>query len=155
MVAICFCLAISACASVKVQSPAERSFEKSREYDLNYEATWQRAVDWFANHNVIIEKIEKPSGLLTAKYSLLTSQSFLDCGEINTSGTLGDADITRIGSLNVTVRNVTDTRTRVNVNFFGEFELNARDGWDGRLIVHRGQCVSTGQLEANILEFIE
>jgi hypothetical protein len=121
---------------------------------MNYEKTWSRAVDWFADHDVSIEKIEKPSGLLTAKYRLRADEDLLDCGDIQVRGTIGETRINRSGSLNITVRERTSEQTLVNVNFFGEFELFARDAWDNRQVTAQGDCVSTGELERRILDFI-
>lgn len=142
------------CASVNVQPPVEHSIDKSRSYSLPYEKTWIRAVDWFADHDVTIEKIEKSSGLLTAKYLIKANDEFLDCGDIKATGTLGGPVIDKYGSLNVTVREINNDSTKVNVNFFGEFELKANDAWDGRLVTTKGRCVSTGKLESSILTYI-
>ena len=142
------------CASVKVQPPTKYSIQKSETYSITYEKAWIRAVDWFADHDVTIEKIEKPSGLLTAKYLIEANDKYLDCGDINATGTLGSPVIDKYGSLNVTVRKASNNSTRVNVNFFGEFKLKANDAWDGRLVTTKGRCVSTGKLESSILTYI-
>ncbi len=146
--------ALQACASVNVVPPEATDFERTRTYEMTYEETWTRAVDWFADHNVIIEKIEKPSGLLTAKYRLAAGDRYLDCGVIDARGTRAEPRITRSGSLNVTVRELDEERTRVTVNFFGEFFLEAQDAWDGRPVRADGVCVSTGQLEQAVLDYI-
>ncbi|WP_054031211.1 hypothetical protein [Desulfatitalea tepidiphila] len=146
---------IGGCASINIQPPVEHPIDKSRNYSFPYEKTWLRAVDWFADHGVIIEKIEKSSGLLTAKYYIdADNEDFLDCGDIKASGTLGSPVISKYGLLNLTVREINGNSTKVNVNFFGEFEIEANDAWDGRLIITKGQCVSTGKLENSILTYI-
>lgn len=148
-------LIVSGCASIKVTPPVETTIERSRTYKLPFEKVWARAVDWYADHNVTIEKIEKPSGLLTAKYIQKLDDKAMDCGVIDVSGILGDPSIEKIGTLNVTVRSINDNETKVNVNIFGEFRLQASDSWDGRLVTSSGSCVSTGSLEKSILHFIE
>jgi hypothetical protein len=147
-------LFVSGCASVDIQPPSKRSFEKNRNYSISFEKTWIRAVDWFADHNVVIEKIEKESGLLTAKYLIEANDGYLDCGEIKATGTLGGAVIDKYGSLNVTVREIDQGTSKINVNFFGEFKLTANDAYDGRAITSSGSCVSTGKLEKDILTYI-
>lgn len=147
-------LSVVGCASIKVSPPVYQSFEKGRTYHLSYETVWTRAVDWFAGHNVTIDKIEKSSGLITAKYLIEVNQIYLDCGDIKVSGILGDPIVDKYGTLNVTVRSVSDQETKVNVNFFGEYKFQANDAWDGRLIINRGRCVSTGNLEKSILDYI-
>jgi len=142
------------CANIKVTEPTERTFVRSETYKIPFEKAWVRAVDWFADHNVTIEKIEKSSGLITAKYLLKASDDYLDCGKIEATGTLGPARIQSYGALNVTVRSISENETKVNANFFGEYKLDGNDAWDGRLITASGRCVSTGNLEKNILKYI-
>ncbi|MBT3915975.1 MAG: hypothetical protein HN731_19245 [Rhodospirillaceae bacterium] len=142
-----------ACASATVVEPQATRIVKNKVYDNEFENTWARAVDWFANHNVKIEKIEKPSGLLTARYKLRVSDAHLDCGEIKTTAIL-DQSMSRAGTLNVTVRKLGLQKSQVNVNFFGEYVLSGKDFWDGRPVSKNGRCVSTGQLEREILNFI-
>ncbi len=145
---------IVGCASVNVQPPVKQSIEKTKIYSISYEKAWIRAVDWFADHDVTIEKIEKSSGLLTAKYLIEADDGYLDCGNIKVTGTLGSPIIDKYGSLNVTVRSIDKNQTKVNVNFFGEYKLKANDAWDGSLVTSQGRCVSTGKLEKRILAYI-
>ena len=147
-------LFVAGCASVSVEPPQARDTERSRSYSLPFEQTWTRAVDWYADHNVTIEKIQKESGLLTAKYMLEADDKYLDCGSIRTQGFIGEPEISRSGSLNLTVRRIDEGSSRVNVNFFGEFDLKGNDAWDGRRVDHEGRCISTGLLERKILDYI-
>lgn len=149
-------LAVSAvgCASIKVSGPADYSYERSRIYQIPFEKAWVRAVDWFADHNVTIEKVEKGSGLITAKYLLKASDAYLDCGKIEVNGTLGPARIESYAALNVTVRSVSENETKVNANVFGEYKLDGQDAWDGRSVTSSGRCVSNGNLEKDILNYI-
>ena len=146
---------LSACANIKISEPTKKDFENSRTYKKDFEATWIRAVDWFADHNVAIDKIEKSSGLLTAKYLISANDTYLDCGDIKATGVLGKPNIEKFGALNLTIREVDKNSSRVNVNFFGEFKLAASDAWDGRTITSSGRCVSTGALEQSVLRYIE
>lgn len=137
-----------------VEQPVPVEFERSQVYQVSYDKAWVRAVDWFAEHNVILDKIEKESGLLTAKYKIaLNDYNYLECEKINVSGVMGEPRILRGGSLNMTLRKV-DAGTKVTINFFGEYEWSARDAWDGRDVRHRGNCISTGRLERKIFEFL-
>lgn len=145
---------LQSCASVKVTPPTARNIDRTQTYSLSFDKTWNRAVDWFADHNITIDKIEKTSGLLSAKYLLNASDKQLDCGEINTSGFLGTPVIKKYLAINLTVREVDTTTTKVNVNSFGEFQLSGNDAWDARLITSDGRCLSTGEIEASILKFI-
>ena len=147
-------MGVISCASIKVEPPTQGEFEQSRSYNLPYEKVWIRAVDWFADHNVTIEKIEKTSGLLTAKYLIAANENYLDCGNINVSGILGDPKTRQYGSLNLTVREIDSQNAKVKANFFGNYTLEANDAWDGRLITFSGHCISTGNIEQSILSFI-
>ncbi len=142
------------CANLNVIPPQERSVEKSRIYRSDYEQIWVRAVDWFAEHNAIIDKIEKESGLLTTRFKIGVGQEYLDCGDIDISGVLGSGEINRFGNLNLTVRKFSTEQVKVSVNFFGEWSMQDNDLWDGRAVVAQGHCVSTGDLERNVLVFI-
>lgn len=147
-------VALTGCANIKVTAPADYSFDRSRTYQMSFEKTWVRAVDWFADHNVTIDKVEKGSGLITAKYLMKANDEYLDCGKVEATGTLGPAQVESYAAVNVTVRGVTESETKVNANVFGEYKLAGRDAWDGRLITAGGRCVSTGKLEKNILNYI-
>ena len=146
---------LSACAQLEKSPPSVYSFERSQVFEMNFNDTWTRAVDWFAQSNIVLDKIERDSGLLTARHRLLTTDRYLDCGEISVTGTsLRGETLDRLGSLNVTVRD-RGNQTLVNVNFFGEFDYRAIDDWNPRVpIVASGRCESTGELEQSILEYI-
>ena len=142
------------CASIKIIPPKEQEENSSRIYDKPFEETWIKAVDWFAEHNVIIDKIEKSSGLLTARHKLKASDSLLDGGEIKATDLLRPAKIDKYGMLNVTVREKENNKSKVTVNFFGEFTLEGNDVWDASLVTAKGTCVSTGEVEGSILTYI-
>jgi hypothetical protein len=52
-------LSLEGCLSMNLAPPSQKEIERSRTYAMNFDKTWIRAVDWFADHNVYIEKIEK------------------------------------------------------------------------------------------------
>ncbi len=135
-------LAVSACASASVTAPEQIDIEQSRQVPIPFELAWTRAVDWFASSNITIEKIEKPSGLITAKYALVVSEDMLDCGQIKMTGVLGHPEIQRLGTLNVTIRQVGQSNSKVTANFFGEFRLVGEDAWDRRPVVLEGTCLT-------------
>ena len=147
-------LSLVGCATVKITPPVDNKIERTRTVNKDFEATWIKAVDWFAEHNVTIDKIEKSSGLITAKYLLKADSKHLDCGEIETSGFLGEPIIHRNGMLNLTVREISKRTTRATVNFFGRFTLEGRDSWDSRIVTAEGNCISTGILEDSILDYM-
>jgi len=149
-----FAVSLVGCANIKVVEPAEYSYDRSRTYQIPFDKAWVRAVDWFADHNVTIDKVEKGSGLITAKYLLKASDEYLDCGKIEINGTLGPARVESYAALNVTVRGISEKETKVNANVFGEYKIDGKDAWDGRPISSNGRCVSTGKIEKDILNYI-
>lgn len=151
---IIIALLVSACANVNVSPPQQNEIEKTRQFAVPFETAWSRAVDWFANNNITIEKIEKPSGLITAKYSILVDHHILNCGQINMTGILGEPKIERFGTFNVTVREVDPSTSRATANFFGEFRAVGLDAWDARQVVAEGRCNSTGVIERQFFDSI-
>jgi len=147
-------LIVSACGSVNVTPPAQSNLEKTRTVPMPFEGAWTRAVDWFATNNITIEKIEKPSGLIAAKYTFSVDETLLDCGDIKMSGVLQDPTVERFGTLNVTVRSVSASTSQATANFFGEFRAVGLDAWDARPVVAEGRCVSTGVIEQQFLDFV-
>jgi hypothetical protein len=154
LVAVLSALVTSACASVNVTPPAEPNIERSRQLAMPFERAWLRVVDWIATNNITIEKIEKPSGLITAKYAFSVDESVLDSGEISMSGVLADPKIDRIATLNVTIRETPSGSNQATANFFGEFHAVGQDSWDARPVVAEGRCVSTGVIEQQFLDYM-
>lgn len=150
---LCISLFLYGCASIEVIPPIKSNVINNKVFNFDSEIAWSKAVDWFADHNVKIEKIEKSSGLLTARNRLFADETDLDCGTIKIVGAY-KRSMNRFGTLNVTVRPVGNNQSRIKVNFFGEYELKAYDAWNDRLMTRNGVCLSTGMLEQDILNFI-
>ena len=148
-------LLLVGCAGISASPPMEHDFKKSRTYNMDFEKVWLKAVDWFAQHDITIDKLEKPSGFISAKYRLEADDNLLDCGDIKGNATWGKPDIMQTGSLNFTVREISPEKTLVNINFFGEFEALAEDIWTSSRVKSSGRCSSTGELETRALNFIE
>lgn len=145
--------------AIVITPPAQRDIIKHRTFEKSYDFIWSRAVAWFAGNNVVIEKIEKDSGLITAKYLLRLDDGFLDPGKIDTSG-YGwgpeDLDIRHYASINILVRNDGPEKTTVSVNIFGHFDA---EGYYGLIekqgpVKASGSSISTGKLEASVFDFL-
>lgn len=147
-------LFLSACASIDINPPQKRTFDNSRVYSLSFEETWAHAIDWFAGQNVTIDTLQKPSGLITAKYHIDDSNMVADCGDISVSNTIYKGEMEKNGSLNVTIRSLSENRTRVNIYFFSDYNIKVQEVWAERTISRSGQCESTGKLEKSIFEYI-
>lgn len=111
--------------------------QKFRFYGMNYDLVWNRAVHWFTEHNIRIDKMEISSGEISAKYLMKTDATFLNCALPEKLGRKSRPKSGGYGALTVKVSNESQTATRVEVFFFGE-----------------AACTSTGQIEADILNYI-
>lgn len=123
-----------------------------------YDELWGRAVSWFAGRNITIEKIEKPSGLITAKYRLVMTDRELDAGEVTANGTPMKVNLFRDATLNVLLRPLGETRTEVTCNLFGSFEafsVASKASMIPPRLLWRGKCESTGALEMDFFAHIE
>ncbi|MBU4612480.1 hypothetical protein IMZ29_18595 [Achromobacter sp. GG226] len=145
---------VTGCANVSVAPPEARPIEKAVVHQVGYDDAWNRAVDWFASKSIPINKLAKDSGLITAEEPILVSGDVLDCGSIKESGTISTGTVNRAATLNLTLRPVSDTATRVTVNFAGFGEFQGRDSWDARQVLVELKCTSTGSVERNIHQFI-
>jgi hypothetical protein len=139
--------------------PAKRTIEQTRVLAEPFDPVWAKSVSWFAAHNVTIEKIEKPSGLITAKYQLAVKDDVLDAGRIWTTGLIYSGPVVdKFAFINVFVRSLGERQTEVTVNVFGSFEATAWWGWlQANLppIMLCGKCVSTGVLEESFFAFMK
>jgi hypothetical protein len=157
--AVLLLLMVGCSHAIVVTPPAERNITKQRTFEKSYDFIWSRAVAWFAGNNVVIEKIEKNSGLITAKYLLRLDDGFLDPGKIETSGygwSSKDLDIKHYASINILVRNDGPEKTTVSVNIFGHFDAEGYYGLIEKMgpVKASGNSVSTGKLEASVFNFL-
>ena len=146
-------LILQGCASFNVVPPSSPTHLKEHVYEGSYDRVWRSSIDWFASRNIIIDKIEKDSGLITAKYALNIADTDLDCGDIRSSGILNPL-VLKQGYLNFSVRERDNKYSIVRVNFFGTYRLTGQDGWDGKNVVYELQCESTGAVEKDIFKYI-
>lgn len=146
-------LTLAGCGSLSWTPPQPRAITDSATIAAPFDEVWADAVAWFASHNITLDKVEKTSGLLTAKYELAVDDRILDAGQFSTSGIIFDGPhIRRTASLNVVARPIDDNYTRVTINLFGKFRAWAYcDQPPSGLREQYGDCVSTGALEAALL----
>lgn len=101
-----------------------------------------------------IDLLEKPSGLITAKYHINDADNVADCGRIEVSGTYYKGTMIKKAVLNVTIRSLAEEKTRVNIYFFSDYDFKVQEIWNDRFVTSKGQCLSTGKLENSIFEYI-
>jgi len=58
------------------------------------------------------------------------------------------------GMLNLTMSSLSAHSTKVNINFFGEFESTARGRWDGVSRKLTGEAYSNGSIEKEIIDHL-
>lgn len=147
--------AMVGCSGTMHITPAEpKPIQSSFSFDTSYDQAWLLAVDWFAENNIVIDKIEKDSGLITAKYDLRLYPSALNCGDVQPSTLATVRSMNKVANLNMTVRDIDKDKTRVNINIAGSYNGTAYDeGW-GKTLTFSGLCYSTGTLEQSVANYI-
>lgn len=151
---------MSALASCSIDFQAKPvpnpNFETTTVVDAPFEEVWSRAVAWFASNNVAIDKIEKDSGLLTAKYRIDLSGGDY-AAEVTASGLIyGSPVINRSADLNVLLQPVSESKTSAKVNLFASYQASA---WWGLLapnyqVTSSGSLASTGKIEKDFLDSV-
>ena len=144
---------ITSSCSMQVTKIQEPDVNNTRVFNADYESVWLAAVDWFADNDVVIDKIEKESGLITAKHKLKTNFGLV-CDKVEING-LSDNGMTMYVSLNATIRDKKEKGTKVRVNITGRFEAFARDDFNNRNHIAKGDCYSNGEIEKQLFNYIE
>lgn len=145
---------VACSGTMHITPPEYRQVQNSYSYRVSYDQAWLLVVDWFAENNVTIDKIEKTSGFISAKYNIRLHPNALDCGEIKVSILATLQRYEETANVNVTVRPVDANNTKVNVNISGSYEGMGHDhGW-GKKLPFSGPCVSTGEFEKSVANFI-
>jgi len=153
---ICVTIVVGACSSVGTTNLQPTNVETSRVISVSYNDAWLRVVDWFGEHNIAIDKIEKESGYISAKYALGLDLTDLSCGEPTGNQGLYAAHFENAsGLLNVIVRKLGQNQTRVNVNFSGSVNVVIRNAFGMSLQSTTVRCFSKGIIEKNIFNSIQ
>ena len=144
---------MSACSSMQHEPPVVSAFESTKNVAMDFETAWGRAVAWFATRNITIDKVEKESGLLTARYDLAVDDNAVDVGRVKASNIM-NLTIKRMASINVLVRKLDARNSAVTVNVFGSFEARGWRRWENGWMSLSGTCASTGKIEADLFAFM-
>lgn len=136
-------LALTSCYT----PPDKFPIENAREYDLPYNKVWSNVVEYFAVSNTPIQTIEKDSGIIYAEVDFYKT-SHADCGKI---GREKIRDAFGLVRYNVFVKKLSETKTKVLVNtrFSNSTVYNPLRTRDQRV-----ECVTTGDLENEVLDFV-
>lgn len=111
---------------------------------------------WYANRNVIIDKLDKESGLITTKYEISVGTDFLDCGIIEPRGHAKINNSDRSIYLNTMLTKVNESQTKDRVNVFGQIIVQGIDyGWGEKRLDYSGKCYTTGQIERPIFKAVD
>lgn len=149
-------LSAAACRANLVHKPAPSyDISSTQIVDTPYDEVWSRAVSWFAGRNITIDKIEKPSGLITAKYRLVMTDRELDAGEFLSNDKPMKVNVLRDATLNVLLRSLEGNRTEVTCNVFGSFEawsVPSKGSLKSPQLLWTGTCQSTGMLEKSFFD---
>lgn len=144
-------IVLSGCsAAINIMPPEQSNVTKKIFVEQGYDKAWIGAVDWFAENHITIDKLDKESGIITAKHRLLVDNGELNCGEVVGTGTYQIMGQEKTVSLNVIVRKTDNEQATVQMNLSGEIFVSGRN-WDtGANISASGRCVSTGKLEKSL-----
>jgi hypothetical protein len=134
----CACLLLVAAASAGAP-PRQHTVEKATRIDGSVEQTWAAVIEVLAQHNWLIQNLEKDSGLIATDWmGIPLSSPFVDCGTpgmVNVSG--------RSMRFNVLLR-AAGPRTSMTVNVAAVETQSNESG------VYRVECTSTGRLERRL-----
>ncbi len=126
--------------------PQKHDFDKTKSFNKDYDAVWNKIIGFFASKNIPIKTVDKNSGFITTEYDLLTNPFwYMDCGE-------GGSKTQARATINLTATKEGD-KTTVTVNTFFSCHLKymgATTGADNRI-----DCVSNGRFEKELFDFIE
>lgn len=152
-------LACSCAVQLHWDPPAPRTTTAKKVFDHPFDAVWSRCVAWFASHNITIEKIEKPSGLITASCGPMAAGTYLNTGRVWATGTVYAGPLIEHSQVdvNVLVRPITDQGTEVTMNVFGSWRATAYWGVlspNPPPTVLTGPSTSTGVLENQFFQFL-
>jgi len=152
---------MASCAYSVHHTPAPKRPAAVRTFQRPFDDVWSAAVGWFASNNITLDKVEKASGLLTARYPLATNDDAVDIGNVESAGfwAKGDPEVTNhMVTLNVFARALGAGATEVTVNVFGSFEARV---WWGLLVrndppaLYTGRSESRGVIEAAVFAHID
>ena len=133
-----------------------RATINSRTVDLPFEDAWSRVVSWFARNTITIDKIERGSGLITAKHAVNVGDDLVIVGPTAVRDLLRPV-IQPQAVLNVFLRRLDGGRTEVTVNLRGQFVAEGVDASrprDGETAKVSRRCASTGKLEWSLMQFV-
>jgi hypothetical protein len=134
----CACLLLVAVASAGAP-PKQHAVEKGARIDGTVEQTWAAVIEVLAEHNWLIQNLEKDSGLIATDWmGIPLSSPFVDCG------TPGMVNVTgRSMRFNVLLRPAGPS-TSMTVNVAAVQTQTNETG------VYRVECTSTGELEQRL-----
>lgn len=134
---------LSGCAGYKIVPPQEREVDNVTIVNKSHDQVWSEVINWYAENNAPIDKLDKESGLITS-YSVVPPAGSLDCGKIDGNWS---ASISIPKAKFNTVVMSADAGTKVKFNLFGE-AVASQIQPGGSKMETTVRCVSTGRLES-------
>ncbi|MBA4312670.1 MAG: hypothetical protein C0417_08570 [Chlorobiaceae bacterium] len=132
-----------------------REIDNTKTFQMSYEQTWMKIIDWFALHNTPIKTIDKASGLIASDYELGSTSKYCDCGRVNSDFFLRLSIEEYSGNINILVRKLSDDTTRVTISTFFSAVKKIYDNMDHRYLRdEKIKCYSSGLLEQDIFHSI-
>jgi hypothetical protein len=153
-------LYLSGCTSYT--PPMQYEVVKVREYQLSFDDTWDRTVQWVASTGEPVMNMDKDAGFISADYGIgLADTSFCDCGKDGAKFLVVAASWDQIIDVfvrwNIIIQKIDDEWSRVTVT--AKYEAILEHGYTDteieRIDNNRVPCNSKGKLEKQILDAIE
>jgi hypothetical protein len=155
-------MVIAGCSVPAHIKPVQYDVEKERVINKSFDATWQKAVEWFATHNMPIKNLDKSSGLISTEYTLSIKDAgrYMDSGQ-GESNFSGKVELDRhMGNFNLLIKKIDDSSTKVVINVFFSCLVNQyryENFFSTNYVLvssKKVDCASTGQLEKQVLDFL-
>jgi len=139
--AIVIMLLLSGCTGI---APAVYKFDKEKVYDASFDAIWAAVIEFFADHSIPVDNMEKASGYISTD-KIEFDASYTDCGKTPIGVSLSGG---AIGNCNVFVKKCKNNKVKVKVT------TRYRNPSKEDNSYYSG-CVSTGKLERLIFSALD
>lgn len=125
--------------------PIETRVDREIIINKSFETVWALAIDWFGSNGLTLNKIEKDSGLISTANASIVPGEYMNCGTLD-NGLYENIN----SSMNVVIRKMNNTQTKVTINVNCSANAVGRNGYGRILHFQKAKCYSTGVLEQNL-----
>ena len=158
------CMVMQSCIAVQ-NAPAEPVrvvVERERIIEKPFDVVWEKILELLATYNMPIKNIDRSSGFIATDYKLITGDpaQYMYCTGASSTFS-GKVELTNHGAnLNVLLKKITDTSTKVTLNLFYSCLANKyryAGFFSTEYVLEsstRIDCSSTGNLEKAVFIYL-